>query len=79
MFGFDEIHVGFRFELALPLPEGATINWYSKTHNSAEPFPLFITASAFAPPRFLSADEQKIFHRALRRSVRVIAKANRDR
>lgn len=70
-------HKPFKFEIWLKFSEQqpANTNWHSRIVHLNYPFPLPFAYAVPSENRFLTSEEQMIFQRALRRSVRVIATA----
>ena len=64
---------GYPIRLTFPRQACANTDWFALNSLALEPFSLtFFSVRKSEPVRYLTADEQKIFHQALWRSVRVI-------
>jgi len=76
--GGDE-HFNFRIQLAAIFQSAAATDWHARIVNLYTPFSFPFVIHVPLATRFLSADEQKVFHRALRKSVKLVAKGDPEK
>lgn len=71
---FIAAHPGLSYQINLDigLQSPSITNWYDRIQGQYEPFPIPLVLHVPIKGRFLNAVEQKVFHRALQRSVKFV-------